>query len=173
LPTEPPRRVVDAGYYDNYGINLIAAYLREKTILDWVKEQTSGVVIVQIRAFPIDSAGEKRGKELCKADRFGADKTAIGRAFQWLTSPIEGAAAARTASMVFRNNQELRALRDLYGSDFIEWVTFENAAEASMSWYLPGDELECMRKEFFSDYNRNQLKKLKQFWEQTSPRTKQ
>jgi predicted acylesterase/phospholipase RssA len=24
LPTNPPRRVVDAGYYDNYGVNLAA-----------------------------------------------------------------------------------------------------------------------------------------------------
>ena len=26
LPVDPPRRVVDAGYYDNYGVNLAAAW---------------------------------------------------------------------------------------------------------------------------------------------------
>jgi len=27
LPTTPPRRVVDAGYYDNHGVNLAAMWL--------------------------------------------------------------------------------------------------------------------------------------------------
>ena len=26
LPVDPPRRVVDAAYYDNYGVNLAAAW---------------------------------------------------------------------------------------------------------------------------------------------------
>ncbi len=94
----------------------------------------------------------------------GSDDTDSAAAFQWLTSPIEGGLAARNASMVFRNNQELRALKDLYDPDVIKLITFENAAKASMSWYLPGVELECMRKELRSKYNENQLRDLRLFW---------
>ena len=34
LPTDPPRHVVDAGYYDNYGVNLAAAWICEPSRLD-------------------------------------------------------------------------------------------------------------------------------------------
>ena len=47
LPTDPPRRVVDAGYYDNYGIQLAAAWVQAN--FEWLIRETSGVVLVQIR----------------------------------------------------------------------------------------------------------------------------
>ena len=47
LPTDPPRRVVDAGYYDNYGIQLATAWVQWN--FDWLIHETSGVVLVQIR----------------------------------------------------------------------------------------------------------------------------
>lgn len=164
LPTKPSRRVVDAGYYDNYGVNLAVAYLREPAISKWVRENTSGVIVVQIRAFPIESVGEERGDDLCQEYIVRDQETRWDRAFQWLTSPLEGAAAARDASMVFRNNQDLRALQELYEPGFIASVTLENATKASMSWYLPGWELECMRKELGTAYNTKELKKLKKVW---------
>ena len=37
LPTRPARRVADAGYYDNYGISLVAAYLSNKAVRDWIQ----------------------------------------------------------------------------------------------------------------------------------------
>ena len=47
LPTLPPRRVVDAGYYDNYGVNLAALWLSK--MRSWLEANTSGVVVIQIR----------------------------------------------------------------------------------------------------------------------------
>ena len=47
LPTLPPRRVVDAGYYDNYGVNLTALWLAKNRA--WLEANTSGVVVIQIR----------------------------------------------------------------------------------------------------------------------------
>lgn len=52
LPTSPPQRIVDAGYYDNYGVSMAIAYLRQRDVMDWVTKNTSGVMIIQIRAFP-------------------------------------------------------------------------------------------------------------------------
>ena len=50
LPTAPPRRVVDAGYYDNYGVSTAVAWLTLN--LDWLAENTGGVILIQIRAYP-------------------------------------------------------------------------------------------------------------------------
>src|SRR5262249_9589366 len=46
LPTQPPRRIVDAGYYDNFGIDVAACWLHENH--DWIDTHTSGVLLIQI-----------------------------------------------------------------------------------------------------------------------------
>ena len=50
LPTDPPRRVVDAGYYDNYGVDLATSWIYVNQ--DWIRKNTSGVALIQIRAYP-------------------------------------------------------------------------------------------------------------------------
>ena len=49
LPTDPPRRVVDAGYFDNYGVSLAAAFLFSKKNMDWFRDNVSKIVLIQIR----------------------------------------------------------------------------------------------------------------------------
>ena len=47
LPTEPRIEIVDAGVRDNYGFYNTARYIT--TFKDWINQNTSGVVVVQIR----------------------------------------------------------------------------------------------------------------------------
>ncbi len=47
LPTEPEVLLMDAGIRDNYGTKNTLLYLEK--LKDWIKENTSGVIIVQIR----------------------------------------------------------------------------------------------------------------------------
>ncbi len=47
LPTNPEIQVMDAGIRDNYGVKTMMEYLY--VLQDWIKENTSGIVIVQIR----------------------------------------------------------------------------------------------------------------------------
>ena len=47
LPSEPPMRVMDAGIRDNYGYRVTLQYLY--MLRDWVRENTSGVVLLQLR----------------------------------------------------------------------------------------------------------------------------
>ena len=47
LPSDPQMRVMDAGMRDNYGYRVTLAYLH--TFRDWIAENTSGVVILQLR----------------------------------------------------------------------------------------------------------------------------
>ncbi|MCW5898646.1 MAG: hypothetical protein KIT10_05195 [Flavobacteriales bacterium] len=52
LPSEPPMRVMDAGLRDNYGYRVTLAFLH--TFRDWIAENTSGVVMLQLRDTPRD-----------------------------------------------------------------------------------------------------------------------
>lgn len=47
LPTEPEVLLMDAGIRDNYGTKNTLLYLEK--LKDWIKENTSGVIVVQIR----------------------------------------------------------------------------------------------------------------------------
>lgn len=47
LPSEPPMRVMDAGLRDNYGYRTTLAFLN--TFRDWIRDNTSGVVVLQLR----------------------------------------------------------------------------------------------------------------------------
>ncbi|MCB0769155.1 MAG: patatin-like phospholipase family protein [Flavobacteriales bacterium] len=47
LPSEPKMRVMDAGLRDNYGYRVSIAFLT--TFREWIKENTSGVVVLQLR----------------------------------------------------------------------------------------------------------------------------
>ena len=79
LPVDPPRHVVDAGYYDNYGVNLAAAWIASHRV--WITNNTSGVLVVQARAF----RNEKRLKMLSEEIQdSSSDDTPESR--QWFRS---------------------------------------------------------------------------------------
>lgn len=169
LPTIPPRRVVDAGFYDNYGMATALAYLSQQRVIDWVKKNTSGVVIIQINAYPTEVRYPEVKDKACREGATGAaKKSALSNAFEFLTSPLEGVEAARQASMVFRNQQGFKMLQLAYGNEnghnFLEKVSFENAARSSFSWYLPATDLKCMQGQLTARHNREAMNRLKQIW---------
>ncbi|MEN8132362.1 MAG: hypothetical protein ABFS45_19725 [Pseudomonadota bacterium] len=60
-----------------------------------------------------------------------------------------------------RNDQQLAMVKALTGDNKVHWVTFENAANVGMSWYLTPDEVDCLKREVVSPHNRVQWTKLK------------
>jgi hypothetical protein len=140
LPTAPRRRVVDAGYFDNYGIDLATSWLYENA---QVLPQSYGkVVLIQIR----DGFDEKARQDPAEPP----DKSIkLQRGLEWLLSPPEAALAARTAVMSYRNDRQLQMLsvllNGLHGKDFFTTVLFQNRAEVSMSWYVPLEEKKKLR----------------------------
>ena len=148
LPSEPPRRVVDAGYYDNYGIQVATSWIRQNR--DWLVENTSGVLLVQIR----DSSSAK--------DRLDVDDAGptfwgvAARGFQFLTSPIEGVSEARYTSASFRNDIEVQALdsglaasiRDQFADPdaFFATAIFENSADVEINPADFWDELTRLKE---------------------------
>jgi hypothetical protein len=149
LPVIPPRRVVDAGYYDNYGVDLASLwiYLSRK----WIVENTSGVALIQIRAYPSERAvlsyfGETSERPHGLITRL---KKRVEYSFQGLTTPAAGGFSAREWSMRFRNATQVRLLHDLLNTperpDFFETFIFENFTDFAMNWFLSDHDIEAMR----------------------------
>jgi hypothetical protein len=145
LPTQPPRRIVDAGYYDNYGVNLTALWLSKMS--GWLRENTSGVVVVQVR----DKVSQGARTEI-DFDRLGGDDAPLDRlvwhggskvfrpGLQAITTPLIGITNARQWTMAFRNDEQVD-LQDLLfddeqGRDFFRTVVFECPVDVSLNWKL-------------------------------------
>ena len=96
----------------------------------------------------------------------------MARVLSPVTSPLSGLFSAREASMVFRNDQEFDTLRQRFsglmaadGAPFLfERVSFENAARASFSWYLPKRDLNCMRLQLAEPHNQKAFDRLEALW---------
>jgi hypothetical protein len=141
LPTWPRRRVVDAGYYDNYGITVAAAWLFRYA--DWVKDNASRVILIQIRDQVTTAARlQPEGRD---------ESTLLGRGLEWLTSPPDGALRAREWTMSFRNDEQLRVLTEYFdrtvGNLYFTTVAFEYRGDASLNWYLTQEEQASIQSE--------------------------
>ncbi|WP_165072890.1 hypothetical protein [Paludisphaera rhizosphaerae] len=131
LPTFPPRHVVDAGYYDNYGVNLAGAWVASHA--RWLAENAAGVLFIQVRAFPNEARLKKLDREVLAAppSEPGATPSMWGRieavldavprsvglifgGLQSLVLPVEGLAHVRDSSMYFRNDAQLNGLHDTF-----------------------------------------------------------
>jgi hypothetical protein len=159
LPCDPPRRVVDAGYYDNYGVQVASAWICNR--LDWLLKNTSGVILVQIR----DAVSQKERLEV--ADAPAGLLATIGRGFQFFSSPLDAATEARYTVSAFTNDQDVQNLSERFTDRFLRvraeidpskaneaqlqearsfftTAVFENSAVVSFGAhpadYWPGDE---------------------------------
>ena len=183
LPTDSPRQVVDAGYYDNYGVDLASALIFAHR--EWIAQNTAGVLLVQIRAF----RNEKQLKVLDQPVLSeGLVNTAsnvtniLARGIRWLTSPVTGLAEARQAVMHYRNDGQVDVLdhyfRDRVKSDpdFFKTVVFTCDTEIkstdeqqveTLNWHLSDEEMAQIKKNMTSrDQNQIRLKKMTAWWRQ-------
>ena len=135
LPTEPSVRVVDAGYYDNYGVDLAVMWLHAHR--EWIHACTSGVVLIQIR----DHLGNGQRTTLPT----GWEELPRGGG---LTSPVEAVLRARESSMSFRNDELLSLVQDELNATepcFFTTATFEFSETAPLSWALTARDTTQLR----------------------------
>jgi hypothetical protein len=140
LTSKPDRRIVDAGYYDNYGVDIASVWIRKNA--DWIRSNTSGVLLIQIR----DGTSE--------AAQFDVRvPKGPGYFHEWisgLTTPIEGFLKAWDASMSFRNDEQISLLaadpRLDPGSHFFVTEVFEFAGDAPLNWYLNRASIERLKQ---------------------------
>jgi hypothetical protein len=153
LPTTPRRRVVDAGYFDNYGLELACGWLR--MLLERCRENLvagcSGILIIQIRDNVSElSVNPQSAPEFERLRENAAEgDTATSRGLEGLTSPPEAVLSARNSATLFRNDAQLEAVSSLYAEafkqpDFVTTTVFEFAGEASLSWHLDCDEVHSL-----------------------------
>jgi predicted acylesterase/phospholipase RssA len=149
LPTTPRRRLVDAGYYDNYGVSLAASWIFSENTRRWRIGRP--VLLIQIR----DGIDDDRRtlRELGREDSSG-----LARSVEELSSLLEGLYNARVASSSFRNDGQLELLSQdsVRGEGSFTWddgarrsttasgqlyltfqvVNFEFPKQAALSWHL-------------------------------------
>lgn len=120
VPTIPERHIVDASYWDNYGVATAVQWIEQnfRNIL----EKTSGVVLLQIR----DVTEEKVNQN----PRLPEHDAALS-AFSDLFAPVLGILRARGAVTVFRNDRDVQELARTFtfatGDDeFFTTVVLEN-----------------------------------------------
>lgn len=164
LPTRARRRAVDAGYFDNYGLELACAWLRKlaEERRAWLAARVSGVLVLQIRDNVSNLSVNPETD--ADADRVRARErtTALRRGLEGLTAPPEGLLAARESVMLFRNDAQLAALRTLFdaaglGRDTVKTTIFEFRGEASLSWTLSAEELDAIQGQVVSDGIREKI----------------
>ena len=151
LPNRP--RVVDAGYFDNFGIAAAAMFLRDEDVRNFILENDLEVVLIRILAFP--------ETEILHPDnplwfRFK-------QVLEHVASPLEGALAARETRGRFVNDLLLEDLKRAYGERFKEF-RFINPARASYSWHIQGKELAEMERGMSRETNKEELGRLIAAW---------
>jgi len=172
LPTEPRRRVVDAGYYDNYGLELGCSWLRE--LLEkrkaWLEKSISGILVIQIRdnvsELSVNPELEEQKQRIRERTRSSDGR--LSRSLEGLTSPPAGLLAARESVTLFRNDSQLEAMSHLYANalqseDFLTTTVFEFGGEASLSWHLAGEEVNRLEAQARSKGIRQKVEAI-DFW---------
>jgi hypothetical protein len=167
LPTRARRRTVDAGYFDNYGLELACAWLRRLAERQraWLAARVSGVLVLQIRD-NVSTLSVNPETDATERVRARERTSALQRGLECLTSPPEALLAARESVMLFRNDAQLAALRSFFeaaglGRDTLKTTIFEFRGEASLSWTLSGDEIDALRGQVESSGIREKIEAVR------------
>jgi hypothetical protein len=163
LPTNPRRRVIDAGFYDNYGVSLSATWLCSGNNLGWIREHTDRICLIQIHdgEYNVARRLEKVPPE---------SSNLFTRTVEEFLSPLEGLDNARVASSSFRNDGQLEMVSRYFGlastpENPIKFtvVNFEYSGPACMNWRLTKKELEDLKNKAKSENNIKKIRLLLEY----------
>ncbi len=148
MPTIPEMQLMDAGIRDNYGGKVMMEYLYE--LQDWIAENTSGVVVVQVR----DTKKVLTGDQLYKVSLF--DK---------FTLPFGNMYGNFTRTQDFDQDELMKIGFESFPFP-VDLVSF-NLREAkkdriSLSWHLTSQEKIKIANAFKSKGNQQAMKKLEE-----------
>lgn len=161
LHTDPERHVVDAGYYDDFGVNIAAVWLHHFTAQSLKEVAPRGILLVQIRDTQTEA---KRLPASENQDTVMQPREIL----PWLTTPIAAVLSARVSGMSFRNDEAIemlmRNLNSINGANYFSTVSFEFSESAQLSWHLTEAEKEKLKDSIYLGENLKRLKRLKQWW---------
>ena len=146
MPTNPGMQVMDAGIRDNYGTKTTITFIH--ALEDWIRENTSGVIIVKVR----DSKKQLKGEEYKQVGMF--DKLFLPFGNMYGNFP-------RVQDL---DQDELIMNSQLYKEGLVNVVTF-NLRESpqdkiSLSWHLTGQEKKKIVEAVNSTENRREIEIL-------------
>lgn len=147
LPTSPEIQLMDAGIRDNYGGKTTIEFLY--SMKEWIANNTSGVIIVQIR-----DVKKVRDDEVYKQVSF-LDK---------ITLPFGNMYKNFPKVQDFNQDQMLKISEEAFSFP-VDKVCFnlleKKLDRISLSWHLTRQEREKVQKAFYSNENQQSLKELK------------
>lgn len=146
LPSTPKIDVADAGFVDNFGIDLTVRFL--SVFKDWINENTSGVVIVQIRDSP-------KKDEIYNFE--------YRKMFQKLFASFGSLSENLTIKQDYQHDYMLENLNEVLKNKLqvirFEYEPLKTQKKASLSFHLAKRELDNIKQ---SAKNANNQKSLNQ-----------
>ncbi|HAD96858.1 MAG TPA: hypothetical protein DCG19_05590 [Cryomorphaceae bacterium] len=147
LPSEPSIELIDAGVRDNEGMELALRYLYE--FRDWIRNNTDGVAIVQIKAnrpdeIPISDEGQT------KLDQ--------------LVQPINGVVKSFHNLQIYNKSLLMQWSEELlpFTVDVVRFSLFEKKDEVSLSWHLTENEKRSIISTLENETNQAALKEVRE-----------
>lgn len=152
LPTYPQLQVMDAGFRDNFGLK--SAYRFTHTFKEWIRQNTDGVVFVQIR-------GDDKYQDIMAPDQKDTDGL-LKKAFGGM-APLGNFIDIQD----YANDDYFNYLRDIVGDKKIDLVrlTYKpspGAARAQMSFHLTTREKLDISNAIYIDENQKALRRLRE-----------
>lgn len=148
LPSKPVIEVMDAGFRDNFGVKSAVRFLH--VFDDWVRENTSGVVLLLIQ-------GRDRSEDISQSESKGIVSN--------LLDPL-GIAGKMMRLQEFDHDTSLGFTYDMLGEDMFDVIRFkykpsEQNAEASMTFHLTENEKRDIINAMNDVNNQESLQRLK------------
>ncbi|MCF8248217.1 MAG: patatin-like phospholipase family protein [Saprospiraceae bacterium] len=149
LPSEPRIEVLDAGFRDNFGLKSATRFMH--VFKDWIRENTSGTVVVVVRSFErqqVIKSNENRG------------------ILETLLNPLE--IAFKVMSLQdYEHDNNLGFLYDLLGPDMLEIVRLtyhpsEDLKDSPISFYITNRERADLRRAIGSEESVQSLRRLQE-----------
>lgn len=145
LPTKPEIHLMDAGIRDNYGTKTTVRYI--VALQDWLRENTSGVVIVEIRDINKDY------------DMSGNGEFSL---FDRVVKPASNFYGNFYQSQEFNSGELLESnLCENLPIDVLTFVLRKDPTDKiALSWHLTQREKNDIKRTFQNEKNQKELKKL-------------
>jgi hypothetical protein len=147
LPTSPSLEIIDAGLRDNYGVKTSLQYLFQ--FRDWIAENTSGVVIVQVRY------GKAQAQIKAKENS--------NSILQNLTAPFGSVYGNLFNIQDYNNHASYRFATGWLNSpvDIVDFIlNTEEEKPISLSWHLTKREREKVMQSIHEENNQKATQKV-------------
>jgi len=147
LPTKPGIEVMDSGFRDNFGILSATRFIQ--VFKDWIKNNTSGVVLVQVTAV-------NKFQEISPSDNQGIISS--------IFNPL-GIAGKIMSLQDFEHDNSLGFIFDILGENLFEVIRFvylpgEDKEQASMTFHLTSKEKRDILNAYYLPSNQKSLERL-------------